>query len=785
MQNVSAPILRDLILIGGGHSHVGVLKAFGMQPLPGVRITLICTDAHTPYSGMLPGYVAGHYDFDAVHLDLLRLCVFAGARFIQAEVTGIDRIHRKVQLRSRPALDYDIVSINTGSTPQTDTIDGAAEFAVCVKPIASFNQRWLALLAQVRQGLGPKRIAVVGAGAGGVELLLAMQHRLEAEVRALNPSAAPIAFELFTSSATVLPTHNTRVQQRFLTLLKRRRVTVHCNARIDQVSAQGVHQSGPEHSAADHWTAADAVFWVTQAGGGAWLQETGLACDAHGFVRVNTQLQSISDTRIFAAGDVASMAGFALEKAGVFAVRMGKPLARNLRNALLGKPLQAYRPQTRWLALISTGDRYAVASRGTLDFAGKWVWRWKDWIDRRFMARFTDLGIAQMAQPNSSAITHTFADQSVDESEQALSVLAMRCGGCGAKVGASVLAPALAALKPLNNPAVLVGLQSPDDAAIVQVPEGHALVHTVDFFRAFVDDPYRFGKIAANHALGDIFAMGARPQTATAIATVPPGLDRQTQATLIQMMVGAVEVFNAAGCTLVGGHTGEGQELALGFAINGLVQVSPQGELQGVMRKAGMQAGDVLILTKPLGTGTLFAAHALGLARGRWIEAALSHMEQSNLGAAQTLKAHGARACTDVTGFGLLGHLVEMTRPSGVDAEIHLEALPVLDGALECLGWGQVSSLHNANARMRSALAHPVAVEPRHAQRLSLLFDPQTAGGLLACLPASHFAACLQALQAQGYTGSAIIGRVLPFGDKNGPIRLVDGPPQNMEQYDP
>ena len=783
MQNISAPILRDLVLIGGGHSHVGVLKAFGMQPLPGVRITLICTDAHTPYSGMLPGYVAGHYDFDAVHLDLLRLCVFAGARFIQAEVTGIDRIHRKVQLRGRPALDYDVVSINTGSTPQTDTIAGAAEFAVCVKPIASFNQRWLALLAQVRQGLGPKRIAVVGAGAGGVELLLAMQHRLDAEVRSVNPGAAPIVFELFTSSATVLPTHNTRVQHRFLALLKRRHVTVHCNARIDQVSAQGVHQSGPEHSAAEHWTAAEAVFWVTQAGGGAWLQSTGLACDAQGFVRVNAQLQSISDTRIFAAGDVASMEGLALEKAGVFAVRMGMPLARNLRNALLGKPLQAYRPQTRWLALISTGDRYAVASRGALDFAGTWVWRWKDWIDRRFMARFTDLGIAQMAQPNSSATTApAFAGQSAFESEQALSALAMRCGGCGAKVGASVLAPALAALVPLDNPAVLVGLQSPDDAAIVQIPEGYALVHTVDFFRAFVDDPYRFGKIAANHALGDIFAMGARPQTSTAIATVPPGLDRQTHATLTQMMTGAVEVLNAAGCTLVGGHTGEGQELALGFAINGLVVVTPQGELQGVMRKAGMQAGDVLLLTKPLGTGTLCAAHALGLARGRWIEAALSHMEQSNLGAAQTLLAHGARACTDVTGFGLLGHLVEMTRPSGVDAEINLEALPVLDGALECLGLGQVSSLHNANARMRSALVNAGVVEPRQAQRLSLLFDPQTAGGLLASLPASQAAACLQALQAQGYARSAIIGRVLPLGGENGPIRLVDGHPQNMEQ---
>jgi selenide,water dikinase len=402
------------------------------------------------------------------------------------------------------------------------------------------------------------------------------------------------------------------------------------------------------------------------------------------------------------------------------------------------------------------------------------------------MERFTDLGMAQMAQADSFAptapIAPAFADQSSDESAQALSALAMRCGGCGAKVGASVLAPALAALVPLHNPAVLVGLQSPDDAAIVQVPTGYAMVHTVDFFRAFVDDPYRFGKIAANHALGDIFAMGAQPQSATAIATVPPGLDRQTQATLSQMMTGAVDVLNAAGCTLVGGHTGEGQELALGFAINGLVAVSPQGELQGVMRKAGMQASDVLILTKPLGTGTLFAAHALGLARGRWIEAALRQMEQSNQVAAQTLHAHGARACTDVTGFGLLGHLVEMTRPSGVDAEINLAALPVLDGALACLGLGHVSSLHQANARMRSALANPDTVGTSPTPRLSLLFDPQTAGGLLASVPADQADACLLALQTQGYDHSAIIGRVLPKGQQSGPIRLLDDQPQIMEQ---
>jgi selenide,water dikinase len=353
-----------------------------------------------------------------------------------------------------------------------------------------------------------------------------------------------------------------------------------------------------------------------------------------------------------------------------------------------------------------------------------------------------------------------------EESLQAISAIAMRCGGCGAKVGASVLSRALGSLQPIERPDVLIGLHSPDDAAVVRVPTGMAVVQTVDFFRAFIDDPYLFGKVAANHALGDIFAMGAEPQTATAVVTVPPGLESKVEDLLTQMMGGAIEVLNAAGCTLVGGHTGEGAELALGFAINGLI-----GEkMDGVMRKGGMQAGDVLLLTKPIGTGTLFAAHARHAAKGRWIDAALHSMLQSNQAGAQILQAHGASACTDLTGFGLLGHLIEMTRPSGVDAELQLSTLPLLDGAVDCVKAGILSSLQAANVRLRRALRN--GDEFAGDARYPLLFDPQTAGGLLASVPASQAAACVQALQAAGYTHTAIIGRITAQGEASSSVML-------------
>lgn len=761
MQHSEQPVLRDIVLVGGGHSHVGVLRRFAMKPVPGVRLSLICSDSHTPYSGMLPGYIAGHYSYDEVHIDLDRLCVFAGARLVRAEAIGIDRAASRVLCRDRPAIPYDLLSINIGSTPQMAQVPGADEFAVPVKPIRQFNERWLDLLARVRRHPGRTTIAVVGAGAGGVELTLAMQFRLRNELKALGRDPDELTFHIFTAGSDILPTHNAGVRRRFERVLGRRGVTLHRNAEVRQVSGNGLTSADGQV-----WSA-DEVVWVTQAGGAPWLRESGLALDASGFIEVNPSLQSVSDPQIFAAGDIAAIVGRPLEKAGVFAVRMGRPLADNLRRCVLGQPLRAYRAQRRWLALISTGDRHAIASRGAAGIEGDWVWRWKDWIDRRFMRRFSDF---PAMDPNAAPkpASGPALPLTSEESLQAVSAIAMRCGGCGAKVGATVLSRALGALVPVARDDVLIGLHAPDDAAVVRVPPGQAMVHTVDFFRAFIDDPYVFGKIAANHALGDIFAMGGEAQTATAIATVPPGLEAKVQDLLLQMMSGAVQVLNDANCALVGGHTGEGRELALGFAVNGLIDES----MAGVLRKGGMRPGDVLLLTKPIGTGTLFAARDQLRAKGRWIDAALDSMMISNRAGARILARHRASAATDLTGFGLLGHLVEMTRPSGVDAELQLSALPLLDGAQECVGAGIVSSLQPANVRLRRALRDQAAFVQH--PRYPLLFDPQTAGGLLATVPADQAPSCVAELRAAGYPRTAIIGRILAQGEALEPIVLVD-----------
>lgn len=757
MEQVKQPILRDIVLVGGGHSHVGVLRRFGMKPMPGVRLTVVCRDTHTPYSGMLPGYVAGHYTYDDVHIDLRRLAEFAGARFFRTEAVGLNRQNHELICSDRPPIRYDRLSINIGSTPKLNDAGGASNHAVAVKPIYQFNERWLALLARVQNQPGPIHIALVGGGAGGVELLLAMQHRLRQELTTLGQDPDALKFSLFTRGASILPTHNSSVQGRFTRTLQDRGVALHVNAAVQTVDDSGLKTIDGQYHPADE------VIWVTRAGGARWLENTGLALDADGFIEVTDTLQTVTDPDVFAAGDIASMVNHPREKAGVFAVRQGPPLARNLRRSLEDLPLRNYHPQRRWLALISTGNQYAVASRGAFSAAGAWLWRWKDHIDRRFMARFNDL---PAMESTASKLPRSSVALEGEEAQQAISAVAMRCGGCGAKVGASTLSRALGALRPIERDDVVIGLHAPDDAAVVRVPPGKAMVHTVDFFRAFIDDPYIFGQIAANHALGDIFAMGAEAQTATAVATVPQGLESKVEDTVYQMMSGALEILNEANCALVGGHTGEGQELALGFAINGLID----DRVDNIMRKGGMRPGDVLILTKPIGTGTLFAAHARLQARGRWIDEALQSMRHSNRLAAGCLHRFGATACTDLTGFGLLGHLVEMTRPSEVDASIDLSALPVLDGAEETVAAGILSSLQPANVRLRRAIRNAESVV-NHA-RYPLVFDPQTAGGLLASVPADKADACVRELIALGYPHTSIIGAVHPQGDALEPIEL-------------
>ncbi len=716
-------IAQDLVLVGGGHAHVHVLKSFGMRPMPGVRVTLVAREVETPYSGMLPGWVAGHYAFDECHVDLGRLARFAGARLIHDAAVGLDRSKCQLLTRAHPPIRYDLLSLDIGSTPRAHEVPGAAEHAIAVKPIAQFAARWEALLARARR-MPSLRLAIVGGGAGGVELALAAQHRLaDFGVRHLEVTLV--------NAGRLLSSHNRRVRHLLERECARRGIVVVTGSAVVRV------EPGLLVCADGREIEFDEALWVTEAGAAPWLAETGLKLTADGFVAIDETLRSPSDPQTFAVGDVATMIDHPREKAGVYAVRQGPPLAANLRRALAGRQLRRAVPQRRGLALIGTGDRHAVASRGPFAGCGASWWRLKDWIDRRWMRKYREL-------------PEMLPEAGEDP---------MRCGGCAAKVPAATLGRVIDRLRPAASELVAIGLDSADDAALIAYPGAPPLLQTVDFFRAMVDDPYLFGRIAATHALNDIYAMGGRPETALAIATLPAARAPIVEHDLYHMLRGGLDVLEPAGAVLVGGHSAEGAELALGFAVTG--RAPPAGKL---LRKSGLCPGDRLILSKPLGTGIILAADGRGLAPARIVAGAIATMLQPASPAAACLTAHGATACTDVTGFGLLGHLLEMLRASNADAALEPEAIPALDGALDLLGRGITSSLHSDNlaalAALESGEAHPIA---------SLLIDPQTAGGLLAGIPAERAAGCLAELRELGYR-AAMIGRVLR---SNGPERRV------------
>jgi selenide,water dikinase len=733
------PIRRDIVLVGGGHSHVDVLKRFGMEPEPGVRLTLITRDLLTPYSGMIPGYIAGHYSQAEAHIDLRPLAGFASARLIHAPAIGLDLVENHIAVAGRPPVAFDLLSIDTGSTPKTNGISGA-EHALPVKPIDSFLEAYESLTDRIRAHFGGFRLAVIGGGAGGIELVLALSHRLRNTAKDLRKQPEDFSFTLIEADDVLLPSYNAAARRKMTRALRERGIDVRTGAMATQIEETFVTLADGTRIASDQ------TILVTSASAPKWMGNTDLARNSDGFIRVDNKLRSVSHPSIFASGDAAAIENHNLPKAGVYAVRQGHYLAENLRRTATDKPLETYKPQGQNLALITTGERYAIAARGPFSLEGAWVWRWKDWIDRRWMEKYQDL-----------------PDMNADAAPGEDVLDSMRCGGCGAKVPAPVLRRALSRLPKQAKEGLDQGLDAPDDAAVLTPPPGKSLIQTVDQFRSFIDDPFLFGRIAANHCLGDIFAMGAEPHSALATVMLPHGDEDKIGEDLYQLLAGATQTLSEVGAVLAGGHTGEGAEMAFGLTVNGYAAPN------AIIQKGDLKPGDALILTKPIGTGVLFAADMRAEAGGSWIEAALASMQASLHPCVEVMRTYNVSAGTDVTGFGLAGHLLEMLDASDASAEINLDAIPVFDGARELSQAGTESTLRPGN---EASAGHAFAAST-HPTR-PLLFDPQTAGGLLFGVSADTAEACLKDLRTNAAPKAAIIGNVVAQQDHATTISLTD-----------
>ncbi|WP_114993582.1 selenide, water dikinase SelD [Synechococcus sp. UW179A] len=709
--------MSGLMLAGGGHSHALVLRRWAMQPSkrPKELITLVSRTSTALYSGMVPGLIAGIYQRSQVAIDLRDLADQAGVALVVAKITGLDLQNQQLQLDQRPALSYERLSLNLGA--ETSISPAPTSGLVPIKPL----EPALAFLTDQDQlivdtGFASSSFQVVGSGLAAVETVLALRQRWPRRPLLLR----------------VRPRH---LKPALIRALREASIQILETSKLDPTeelkTTPGLVCTG---SRAPHW-----------------LASSGLpCCPSSGRIRTEASLQVIGHPKLFAAGDCAVIDAQPRAPSGVWAVRAAAPLARNLEAACEGRPLRRWRPQRQALQLLggfNKGQPTAWGLRGSrLIGPHPLLWRLKSAIDARFMAMFR-------------------RSRSMDSTE------AMACRGCAAKLPAGPLESALQ-----HAGIATLGMQ-PEDAAVLPLNTAVGMapvLQSVDGFPALVSDPWLNGRLTALHACSDLWACGSRVLAAQVVVTLPQTTESTQETLLAQTLAGIRSALDPQGAQLIGGHTLETRD---GFAqppLSRAVQVTLSVSGQAVdlfWPKAGLRAGDRLLLSRPLGTGVLFAAAMTGAAPAPALDLALEQMGTSQhvlleeLLELQSEHPNAIHAATDITGFGLLGHLGEMLRNPGLKVVLNGSQIPAVPEALSLLAKGYASSLAPANRRAWSLLDNGdvdlqlASIEPRsmeHQALLELLVDPQTCGPLLISVNA-HIA---QQLMSHPNTAWTEIGSV-------------------------
>ena len=368
--------MKRLVLLGGGHAHVEVLRVLAEQPDATREVTLVTPYPWLTYSGMVPGLFAGHYELDDCTIDLQGLSSRAEASLILTTASLVSARESEVVLSNGEVIPYDVLSINVGSVARFGATRGVEKHATVLRPLEKAVKAYNDVLFRAREGR-MATVTVVGAGAAGVELAMAMNHRFRRDLFEAAPHVRVLG-----ESDTIVPELPLGARLRLRARMRAAGVEAQLGSPVNEVGEGFIRlQSGLQF-------ATDAVFWAGGATAPPWLRDSGFATDENGYLLTNDLLQSPSHPNVFGAGDCVNELGHPLPKAGVFAVRAAPTLASNLLAALHGRALQAHLPSRRYLALVSTGGKHAVGAWNGFSWSGGWVWRWKDRIDRRFIARY-------------------------------------------------------------------------------------------------------------------------------------------------------------------------------------------------------------------------------------------------------------------------------------------------------------------------------------------------------------------------------------------------------------
>jgi selenide,water dikinase len=678
---------KQLVLVGGGHTHALLIRKLGQKPIPNVKTTLVSDAYHVPYSGTLPGYLAGIYRFDESHIDLYRLCTWAGVEFVHASVDGIDPKEKRISLKSFPSLAYDILSIDIGSTPSMKEVHGAEMFATGIKPVPQFLKVFDSLMANIESGKCSKQsIVIVGGGAAGVEVALGLRQRLALEHD----------IHLVHKNAEVLNDKPHFVRKKFQKVLVASGIKLHLGSPVERVEKNVLKLK-------NHQINYDVLFWMTQASAASWLKKSGLDLDQRGFLSVKDTLQTLAYDNVFATGDIASVKTEPRPKAGVFAVRQAEPLAENLRLVFAGGKARSFNPQMHFLAIVGTGDGKAVAMRGPFSASGAWAWRLKVRIDQKFMNQFETLPPVKRARSGEPKFEADVFDL-----------------------------PSLKSTEPV--------------------------VPYTQKFSAFVDDPFLVGAIAANHCATDILLQGIVPKNLTLDLQTAPCSRLVLLNQLNRCLEGVRSRFEVFGIE----PRHNVPSVSSCFAVR--LSISGGKESRSQQKTCGIDKGDALIITKPLGTGLILTAAELLKAKGRWVEAALQTMMRNGTESLALAKRLRLSVIGHVAHTGLLGLLAgtlhEHANLGGkVTIRIDMASVPLVQGVRDCLLAGIESK---ATAKQVAMVCERVTVKPAKStlELFPILFDPQIAGGLLFSVAANESLAVLKALHAQGDHSAAIIGHV-------------------------
>ena len=670
---------KQLVLIGGGHANVQVLKKLCMNRIKGLHTVLISERYEATYSGMTPGYIHKDFSKEEISIDLQRLCFNAGATFIKDKVVKIETKNQKLELQNFHSINYDLLSINTGSISNSKkiNIENSSKYFF-VKPISSLVKN----LKKIDQIIKNKKnkIVIIGGGVASYELAFSLVKRYE----------EPLEITILGKKILGEKNLNQKTKNKLRAIAKNLNIKEYSGEVVSISETNLTLNNGKKINC-------NLSLLSTGANIEMWLLDSDLGKDENGFISVDYNLLSINKKNIFVTGDACSIENNTRAKSGVMAVRQGEILKENIFLKLTGKKLIKFKPQRNWLYLIGTYENYALLNYFFLSFHARWCWKLKVWIDKNFINKFKFAENQNMTKKNFDL------KNSKD--------IKMYCQGCGSKVSKGTLVDYI---RKINDNVDLT------DSAIIN-NNSSKILQTIDHIKLFSSlNPFDFGKISYLHSQNDILSAGGIVKSLSVSIGVPFSENFIEKFYLEYFMEGIKSEADKDKCLISSGHSYQSRESGITLTLN--------GEIESIAAKNSAREGDLIYLSKPLGTGYLLAAYFKNseMLSSNDFEKIIKNLKMGNLFAVNSARSSGCQTMTDISGYGLSSHLIDICSSSDLSSELIINKNILINSNLDLLKIFQSTGFEN-NYKSTNEF---IEISENHPLK-NILYDPQTNGPIL------------------------------------------------------